>query len=95
LLGLLLDLSPSAKIVLIKEGQLKQVFASVGQNQSSLLCGFEVSGKEHFDVILVEPAVTSGSDAVCLQYSPVIPPPNRINMHIKKPGYLSGCQQTI
>jgi hypothetical protein len=54
-----------------------------------------VSSKKHVDICLVESPVTTRADAVRLQYSPVIPPPHRINMHIEKPSYLSCVQQTI
>jgi hypothetical protein len=47
-----------------------------------LIVGLTVSGKKHLDVRLVESPVTSRADAVRLQYSPVIPSPHRINMHI-------------
>jgi hypothetical protein len=59
------------------------------------LGGLDVSGEEHINIRLVESPVTTRSDAVRLQYPPVIPSPHRIYMHIEKPSYLSGGQQTI
>jgi hypothetical protein len=60
-----------------------------------LIVRLTVSGKEHIDICLVESPVTPRADAVRLQYSPVIPSPHRVNMHVEKPSYLSCSQQTI
>jgi hypothetical protein len=60
-----------------------------------LIFRLTLSGKKHIDVCLIESPVTTRADAVRLQYSPVIPPPHRINMHVEKPRYLSCGQQTI
>jgi hypothetical protein len=59
------------------------------------LGGLDVSGEEYINIRLVESPVTTRSDAVRFQYSPVIPSPHRVNMHVEKPSYLSGGQQTI
>jgi hypothetical protein len=59
------------------------------------LTGFGISNQEHVNIHFAESAVTSRADAVCFQYSPVIPPPHRIYMHIEKPSYLPSRQQTI
>jgi hypothetical protein len=60
-----------------------------------LIVGLTISGKKHIDICLVESPVTTRSDAVRLQYSPVVPSPHRIYMHIQKPSYLPCGQQTI
>jgi hypothetical protein len=60
-----------------------------------LIVRLTVSGKKHINICLVESPVTPRADAVRLQYSPVIPPPHRIYMHIEKPSYLPCGQQTI
>jgi hypothetical protein len=54
-----------------------------------------VSSKEHIDIRLVESPVASRADAVGLEYAPVIPSTHGVNMHVEKPGYLSGSQQSI
>jgi hypothetical protein len=45
---------------------------------------FRVLGKEAIDVLLAESPVTSWTDAIYLEYSPITPPSHRIDMHIEK-----------
>jgi hypothetical protein len=47
------------------------------------------------DILPLEPAVSPGTDAVGFQYPLVTPAPNRINVDIEKPGYLSDCQYGV
>jgi hypothetical protein len=65
------------------------------QLRRALIVMLTVSGEKHIDICLVESPVTARADTVRLQYSTVIPSPHRVNMHVKKPCYLSCGQQTI
>jgi hypothetical protein len=47
------------------------------------------------NILPLEPAVASGTDAVGLQYPLVAPASHRINMDIKKSGFLSYCQYGV
>ncbi len=51
--------------------------------------------QQESDILPLEPAVASGTDAVGFQYPLVAPASHRINMDIEKSGYLSYCQYGV
>jgi hypothetical protein len=55
----------------------------------------EVLCKEYINILPAESTVTPRADAVGFEYPSVVPPPHRINMHIKKPRQLPRRQHTI